>query len=36
MTNGADYLDPAIGIPLALVLWAWWGYLIWKDRHAHR
>lgn len=25
-----DYLDPALGIPVALVLWALW---IWQGRH---
>lgn len=28
-----DYLDAAIGIPVALILCAYWAYLSWKDRH---
>lgn len=27
-----DYIDPAIGIPFALALFAYWGYLILRDR----
>lgn len=26
-----DYIPPGIGIPAALILWAVWGFLAWRD-----
>ncbi len=29
-----DVIPPAVGIPAALILWAVWGILAWRDRRA--
>ncbi len=35
--NRLDYIDPAIGIPMAIILWGFWLFCAWyDDRKARR
>lgn len=31
-----DYLDPTVGIPVALILWGIWGVVALRDRRRRR